>query len=117
MRNEPPIRAVLISTDLRGAAGYGFHRFVFRLEGGGRPLGNVTVQISQDAFEKVTRQLSNGTNARADGLTVLRTWAQTELTLRLRDPRNIAPLITITATDVDDLGGYASELGRNLKVG
>jgi hypothetical protein len=117
MKNSPPIRAILISTDLRDAAGHGFHRFVFRIEAGSRAVGNVTVQISQDAFEKLTRQLARDSGARADGLTVLRTWAHTELMGRMRDPQNIAPLITITASDVDDFGGYATELGRSLKVG
>ena len=47
---------------------------------------------------------------------LLKTWARWEIAMRLEEQGIIPQTITITASDVDDFGAYASDLGRTLQI-
>jgi len=116
MASNDRLNVVLMSADLRPGDAPGFHRILFRIETGRRPLGLVAVQISQDAFRKLRSQMMRLANARPDEAALLKGWARWALVQRIESGQAPQPLITITASDVDDFGTYASEIRRILKA-
>jgi hypothetical protein len=56
MSSTIPIRAVLMSSEIMNG-GSGFHRLVFKVDGGRAGMTSVTVMISQDAHRKLLQQM------------------------------------------------------------
>ena len=108
-----PIRAVLMSAEIRDA-GSGFHRLVFRVDGGRNGMSNVTVMISQDAQRKLTQQMQRARYSPGEKGAMLKSWAKWELALRLEESGVLPATVTITASDLDDFGAYASDFGRTM---
>jgi hypothetical protein len=111
-----PIRAVLMSADIK-TDGTGFHRLTFKVEGGRAGMSSVAVNISQDAHRKITVQMNRGRHPQYQRDVLLKVWARWAITLRMEDLGVIPATITITASDIDDFGGYANALGDALKAG
>src|SRR5262249_28119562 len=97
--------------------GTGFNRLVFRVDGGRSGMIQVTVMISQDAFRKLSGQMARARFQRLDPLQLMKTWARWEIAMRLEDQGIIPATITITASDLDEYGAYASNLGRSMQLG
>ncbi len=113
MRGEAPIRTVLMAADVK-AGGAGFHRLVFKVERGRGSMSQVTVLISQDAHRKLVSQLNRIRLRPGDTLGLLKTWARWELEHRVQELGLVPASLTITASDLDDVGAYAMDLGRFL---
>ena len=111
--NRGPIRCVMMSADIQ-PAGRGFHRLVFKVEQGRGAISQVTVLISQDAHRKLSSQLARVRLRPTDTLGLLKTWARWELEHRVETQGVVPASLTITASDLDDLGAYAMDLGRLL---
>lgn len=116
MANATPIRAVLMSSEIM-SAGTGFHRFVFKVDGGRSGMSNVTVMISRDAHRKLVQQMARARLAPVDKGALLKIWACWEIGLRLDEQGVLPAAVTITARDIDDFGAYAVALGRTLQAG
>lgn len=116
MSSTAPIRAVLMSSEIM-TGGTGFHRLVFKVDGGRLGMANVTVMISQDAHRKLAAQLTRARIAHVEKPELLKTWARWEIALRYNELGMMPLNVTITARDVDDFGAYASDLGRTLQAG
>ena len=117
MTEPTAFRWVLMSSDVRDGT-TGFHRFGFKIDGGRVGMSEVTVQISVDAHRKVVSQLSRARmlpNDRADKAALLKRWAIWDVGNRYRENGFVPKTITITASDVDEFGAYATDLGRSLK--
>lgn len=107
-------RAVLMAAEIQ-ESGHGFHRFVFKVEGGRQRMSQTTVLISQDAHRKLLAQLTKARIHTFDKPTLLKNWARWELAQRIRDGGGVVPgTVTITASDLDDFGAYASDLARSI---
>ena len=116
MSSAIPIRAVLMSSEIMNG-GTGFHRLVFKVDGGRSGMSSVTVMISQDAHRKLVTQMSRARFQPVEKTALLKTWARWEIALRYADKGVLPGTVTITARDIDDFGAYASDLGRTLQVG
>ena len=116
MSSAIPIRAVLMSSEMM-SGGTGFHRLVFKVDGGRAGMSSVTVMISQDAHRKLVMQMSRARFQPVEKTALLKTWARWEIALRYAEKGVLPGTVTITARDVDDFGAYASDLGRTLQVG
>ncbi len=116
MSRDNPLRTVLMSADIK-PGGTGFHRLVFKVEYGRGTISQVTVLISQDAHRKLSSQLARIRMSSGDTLGLLKTWARWELEHRVDDLGALPSSLTITASDLDDLGAYAMDLGRMLRAG
>ena len=108
-----PIRAVLMAAEIR-ENGNGFHRLVFRVDGGRSDMFSVTVLISQDAHRKLTQQMQRARFSPGEKSSLLKSWAKWEIALRLEESGVLPATLTITASDLDDFGAYASDFGRTL---
>lgn len=97
--------------------GTGFHRLVFKVDGGRVGMSTVAVMISQDAHLKLAAQLTRARLGHVEKSALLKIWARWEIALRYNELGTIPQTVTITARDVDDFGAYASDLGRTLKAG
>jgi hypothetical protein len=97
--------------------GSGFHRLVFKVDGGRLGMSSVTVMISQDAHRKLVQQMSRARFPIVEKTALLKTWARWEIALRLDETGVLPGTVTITARDIDDFGAYATDLGRTLQVG
>jgi hypothetical protein len=99
------------------AGGSGFHRLVFKVDGGARAgISQVTVLISQDAHRKLAAQMSRARLRPVEPVLLLKTWARWEIAHRMEE-HGVAPAsVTITASDLDDFGAYATDLGRTLQA-
>lgn len=97
--------------------GSGFHRLVFKVDGGRAGMSSVTVLISQDAHRKLVQQMARARFQPVERATLLKTWARWEIALRFNELGVLPGTVTITARDIDDFGAYASDLGRTLQVG
>lgn len=115
MTSPTPIRAVLMSSAIMDG-GTGFHRLVFKVDGGKHGMSNVTVMISQDAHRKLSGQITRARIGNVEKSTLLKTWARWEIALRFQELGVVPSTVTITARDVDDFGAYAMDLGRTLQV-
>lgn len=115
MSNVVPIRAVLMSSEIMNG-GSGFHRLVFKVDGGRAGMSNVTVLISQDAHRKIVQQMSRARFPAVEKTALLKTWARWEIALRFQEQGNLPGTLTITSRDIDDFGAYATDLGRTLQV-
>ncbi|MBA4180444.1 MAG: hypothetical protein C0506_07640 [Anaerolinea sp.] len=115
MGSTPPVRAVLMSAEIMNG-GTGFHRLVFKVDGGRSGMSNVTVMISQDAHRKLSSQMSRARLGDIEKPALLKRWARWEIALRFEEAGTLPATVTITARDVDDLGAYAMHLGRTLQV-
>lgn len=109
------LRAVLMSAEImKGAAG--FHRLAFRVDTGRGNIEDVTVLVSVDAERKLLSQLARARMPRPESARLLQTWARWEMGLRFRESGALPSTITITATDLDEFGAYATDLGRSLRA-
>lgn len=115
MNHAVPLRTVLMTADVK-PAGAGFHRLVFKVERGRSGISQVTVLISQDAQRKLSAQLMRARIRPGDTLTLLKTWARWELEHRVQEQGTVPTSLTITTSDLDDLGAYATDLGRLLRA-
>ncbi len=113
MASVAGVRAVLLSAELQpGRTGY--HRLRLRIGGGRMETTDVVVQISEDAYRKVTGQLARARFHPEEKRSFLKRWAQWEIARRLEEGGGLPSTITVTAYDVDDLGAYALDLGYSL---
>jgi hypothetical protein len=96
--------------------GTGFHRLVFKVDGGRLGMSSVTVLISQDAHRKLVQQMSRARFPIVEKTVLLRTWARWEIALRLDETGVVPGTVTITARDIDDFGAYATDFGRTLQA-
>jgi len=93
----------------------GFHRLTFKVDmGRGRTMSNVTVLISVDAYRKLATQLARARLPRVDRDRLLKLWARWEISSRIRDHGVLPSTLTVTASDLDDLGAYAHGVSRAL---
>ncbi len=115
MSNVIPIRAVLMSSEIMNG-GSGFHRLVFKVDGGRAGMSNVTVLISQDAHRKIVQQMSRARFPAVEKTALLKIWARWEIAMRLQEQGQLPGTLTITSRDIDDFGAYATDLGRTLQV-
>ena len=113
MSRDMPLRTVLMAADIK-PGGKGFHRLVFKVERGRGAINQVTVLISQDAHRKLSSQMARMRMQQGDTLGLLKTWARWELEHRVNELGVVPSSLTITASDLDDLGAYATDLGRML---
>ncbi len=96
-------------------ASSGFHRLRFKVDlGRGRGLRNVAVLISVDAYRKVTSQMARARLPVIERDQLLIRWARWEIAMRLDDHAVLPSTISITASDIDELGAYAHGLGQSL---
>lgn len=109
------LRTVLLSAEIK-EGGPGFHRLVLKVERGRGDMSRVTVLISQDAHRKLLAQLSRARVRPASTLELMKTWARWEIEYRVREFGDAPPSVTITASDLDDFGAYALDLGRALQA-
>lgn len=110
------LKAVLIAFEVR-SGGTGFHSFSFRVDGGRNGMASVRVMISQDAHRKLLAQFARARLQPLDKPVLLKAWARWELDQRAEEQGSLPATVTITASDIDDSGAYASDLGRNLRAG
>ena len=115
MSSTVPVRAVLMSSQIMNG-GSGFHRLVFKVDGGRQGMSSVTVMISQDAHRKLLQQMVRARFPAVEKSSLLKIWARWEIALRLEDTGMLPGTVTITARDIDDFGAYATDLGRTLQV-
>lgn len=115
MSSTIPIRAVLMSSEIM-SGGTGFHRLVFKVDGGRAGMSSVTVMISQDAHRKLVQQMARARFQIIEKSQLLKTWARWEIALRFEEKGVLPGTVTITARDIDDFGAYANDLGRTLQV-
>ncbi|MCC6381149.1 MAG: hypothetical protein IT304_01515 [Dehalococcoidia bacterium] len=113
MSQVAPVRAVLMSSEIH-AGGTGFHRLVFKVDGGRAGMTNVTVLISQDAHRKLLAQLNRARCQPLERAQLLKHWARWAIGLRQDELGVIPAAITITASDIDDFGAYASDLASTF---
>jgi hypothetical protein len=106
---------MLMAADIR-PEGNGFHRLNFKVDGGRNGMATVTVNISADAHRKLLSQMKRARFPNYPKDTLIKSWARWAIALRLEDLGVIPPTVTVTASDVDDFGGYASELNEILKA-
>ena len=95
----------------------GFNRLVFKVDGGRNGMSQVTVMISQDAHRKLQQQMLRARYARIEPEQLIRAWARWEIGLRTAEQGFVPATITITASDLDDFGAYASDLARTMQLG
>ena len=115
MSSTIPVRTVLMASDIKDG-GNGFHRLQFKVDSGRGRMSNVTVLISQDAHRKLAAQLVRARTQQVEKSQLLKTWARWEIAMRLEDHGMLPSTITITASDLDDFGAYAGDLGRHLRA-
>ena len=113
MSSEIQDRAVLMVADIH-ESGSGFHRLKFKVEGGRNRMSEVTVLISQDAHRKLTVQMARARVHTFDKAALLKTWARWEIAQRIQEQGFAPATITITASDLDDFGAYATDFARTL---
>jgi hypothetical protein len=99
------------------SGGTGFNRLEYKVDGGRAGMSTVTVLISQDAHRKLAAQLVRARLPVVEKPQLLKTWARWEIAMRLEDHGVLPRTITITASDLDDFGAYAVDLGRHLRAG
>ncbi len=115
MSSVMQLRAVLMAAELQhGRSGY--HRFVFRVDGGRAGMFTVTVQISEDAYRKLVGQLARARIYPPEKVAMLKHWARWEIAQRLEEDGAVPATITVAVHDVDDSGAYATALGRTLSL-
>lgn len=115
MSSEIQGRAVLMAADIH-ESGNGFHRLKFKVEGGRNRMSEVTVLISQDAHRKLTVQMARARVHTFDKTALLKTWARWEIAQRIQEQGFAPATITITASDLDDFGAYATDFARTLQA-
>ncbi|MGH2632731.1 MAG: hypothetical protein ACRDG3_04905 [Tepidiformaceae bacterium] len=113
MSSTYPFRAVLMSADIK-SDGTGFHKLVFKVSSGRTHMALVTVMISQDAHRKLATQMVRARFRPVAIDLLLKTWARWEIQQRVDDHGLPPRSVTITASDLDDFGAYATDLGRTL---
>lgn len=116
MSSTIPVRAVLMASEIT-AGSTGFNRLVFKVDGGRNGMAQVTVLISQDAHRKLTQQMARARFHRVEPAQLLRNWALWEIGARFQEQGTIPATLTITASDLDEFGAYASDLARSMQLG
>jgi hypothetical protein len=109
------VRAVLMSSTLRTESA-GFSRLQLRVDGGRWGMFDVAVMISTDAYKKVVEQRRRARQPRLGPLELLQAWSRWEISRRLHEDGSVPATITIAASQVDDFGAYACEIGRSIKL-
>ena len=107
MKRSIPLRAVLMSLNIE-ESGKGFHRVTYKVDGGRNGAHRVTVMISADAYRKLATQLSRLGVSRVEASSLVQEWAKWAVAERVDLGAEIPDTMTITASDVDDLGAYAA---------
>lgn len=115
MRRSIPLRAVLMSLSIEDS-GKGFHRVTYKVDGGRNGVHRVTVMISADAYRKLASQLSRLGVGRVDAASLVQEWAKWAVAERLDLGPDVPETMTITASDVDDLGAYAAGFASAIGV-
>ena len=115
MNRTTPLRAVLMSADIK-TGGSGFHCLVFKVDGGRGLMPQVTVLISQDAHRKLVAQMARARLQPVETELLLKTWSRWEIAQRIQALGITPNSVTITASDLDDFGAYATDLARTLKA-
>ncbi len=115
MSSTIPVRTVLMSADIKNG-GTGFHRLEYKVDHGRGRMSMVTVLISQDAHRKLASQLTRARLPVIEKSQLLKTWARWVIAMRLEDDGILPRTLTITASDLDDFGAYAVDLGRHLRA-
>jgi hypothetical protein len=105
-------RSVLMS--IRTAqSGNGFNELVFRISVDRSTIQTVTVLISNDAQRKLAGQLTRARMPKVERDQMLKLWAKWELAMRAEEG-TLPSTLTITASDLDEYGAYATDFGRSL---
>jgi hypothetical protein len=94
----------------------GFNQLVFRVAVSRNSIETVTVLISNDAWRKLNAQLVRARLPKIERDQMLKRWARWEIELRAE----LGPLpstLTITASDLDEYGAYATDFGSTLLAG
>jgi hypothetical protein len=97
-------------------SGNGFNELVFRVANGRSTIQTVTVLISNDAQRKLAGQLTRARMPKVERDQMLKLWARWELATRAAEG-NLPATLTITASDLDEYGAYATDFGRSLLAG
>ncbi len=116
MSHAAHLRAMLMSADIK-TGGPGFHCLVFKVDCGHSSMLQVTVLISQDAYRKLAAQMARARLRPVEPMALLKTWARWEIRQRMEEFGLPPASVTITASDLDDFGAYATALGRALEAG
>ncbi len=110
--STPAIRAVLMAYAPESSDN-GFHRITYKVEEGRSQMTTVAVMISRDAQRKLGSHLSRA-GARTSSEKLLKAWARWAISNRLDETGSLPATITITGSDIDDTGAYASGLRATL---
>jgi len=108
-----PLRAVLMSLSIE-ESGKGFHRVSYKIDGGRSGAHRITVMISADAYRKLAGQLTRLGVNRVSVSPLIQEWAKWAVVQRLSETGELPETMTITASDVDDLGAYAAGFASAL---
>lgn len=113
----PELRVLLMSAEFTNS-GTGFHRVSFRVSRGrGKPMQDVAVLISVDAYRKLATQLARARIPLPNREHLLKAWARWEVTMRYEDDGSIPSALTITSSNLDELGAYAVDFSRAAITG
>ena len=104
-----------MSSDIKNGRAW-FGRVVIKVEAGRMGAAHVTKMSSQHDDLKIAGQMVRSSMKLPKKTLLLKTWARWEIAMRLEEQGIIPQTITITASDVDDFGAYASDLGRTLQI-
>ena len=110
--SQPSVRCVLMSISTANTPN-GFNQLLFRVSATRASIETVTVLISNDALRKLNAQLVRARLPKIERDQVLKRWATWEIAAHAE----MGPLpntLTITASDLDDYGAYATDFGRSL---
>ncbi len=103
----PELRVLLMSAEFTNS-GTGFHRVNFRVSRGrGKPMQDVAVLISVDAT-----QLAHAHIPLPNREQLLKAWARWEVTMRYEDHGSVSSTLTITTSNLDEVGAYAVDFSR-----
>lgn len=107
------LRSVLMSIRTADSPS-GFNELVFRVSVNRTSIQSITVLISNDAQRKLAGQLLRARMPRVEREQMLKLWAKWEIGNRLEFGEPLPATLTITASDLDEYGAYATDFGRSL---
>lgn len=114
MSSKTSAAPILMAANIRDS-GNGFHSLRFRVEGGRSRMTEVVVLISQDAHRKLLSQAGTAHRHFSDKSTLLKAWANWEISQRTAELGMTPSNITITSSDLDEFGAYTAALVRSLE--
>ena len=91
----------------------GFNQLVFRVGTTRTSIETVTVLISNDAWRKLSAQLLRARMPKVERDQMLKRWAKWEIEAHA-EQGPLPGTLTITASDLDEYGAYATDFGRTL---